>query len=86
MVAENLLTAIYVEEDCSGQKFDTAQWERLATLVRELSPQAPGGQQVLFEMQRTKVQASNISAFDGCRHKAAQDYRDIFARDLKPSL
>lgn len=86
MVADNLLTAIYVEQNCSGQKFGGDEWKRLVELVRELSPDGTMGESELTAMVRTKAKAREISAFDGCRHQQAMDYRDIFQRDLAPSL
>ncbi|MEM7221339.1 MAG: hypothetical protein AAF495_00060 [Pseudomonadota bacterium] len=86
MVTENLLTAIYLEQTCSGHKFTQEEWDRLVHLVRELSPRAPGGEATLLDMQVSKVKAKDMAAFSQCSAPEIQKYRDIYARDLKPSL
>lgn len=87
MATDDLYIATFVEQNCSGHKFNTDEWGRLVAQIRELDPNTDVvGQQVLFTMESTKAAARKITEFDGCRHQAAADFREVFANDLAPVL
>ena len=86
LVPENLFTAIYLHQKCSGHSFSQDEWYRLVELVRDLSPSSPTGEAVVMEMQRSKVKARDMAAFNQCSSQGIQDYLTIYERDLAPSM
>ena len=86
LVPEVLFTSIYLEQTCSGHTFSQDEWDRLAVLVREVAPAGPEGEYVLSEMQTAKIAARDLTGQLQCSNQVIQDFRDIYARVLKPAL
>lgn len=84
----NLLAAIYAEQQCGKGKFSQEQWQRMVNEIskRGAETSTPKVGDLLLFSYETQQKVGEVRRKFGCDTKELADLRATFARDLRPVL